>query len=106
MSRKVCSICLEQVTRPARLNLICECKYDTHHSCFNTWWEKKNECIICHSFCYKADKYYQTTPVRKQRPIINPIRTYNTIYIHDNYIIALVVFGWLFTFFQILVQLL
>ena len=57
MPKNTCNICLENVIRPAKLNLTCECKYYVHYKCFNTWHENNKNCIICHKLCYKPDKY-------------------------------------------------
>ena len=71
MPKNTCNICLENVLRPARLNLTCECKYYVHYKCFNTWYKHNQNCIICHKFCYEPDKYRRrnTTPVRKSHLI-------------------------------------
>ncbi len=82
MPKNTCNICLENVIRPAKLNLTCECKYYVHYKCFNTWHENNKQCIICHKFCYKPDKYKRNqTPIRSSRYIkkikqrIYPIQT-------------------------------
>ena len=41
MPKNTCNICLENVIRPAKLNLTCECKYYVHYKCFNTWHERQ-----------------------------------------------------------------
>ena len=70
MPKNTCNICLENVIRPATLNLTCECKYYVHYKCFNTWHEDNQNCIICHKFCYKPDKYKRNqTPIRSSRYI-------------------------------------
>lgn len=65
---KTCSICLENIHRPAKLNLHCECKYDVHYSCYNKWWKINNNCIICHQNCSKPYKYKDRnkTPPRRR----------------------------------------
>jgi len=91
MPKKTCSICLENVSRPAKLIKSCECKYYVHYKCINTWWKESHNCIICHETCGKPLKYNQTTPKRRSKLIrtINrrraPRRIYppNTRYIHD-----------------------
>ena len=96
MPNNTCNICLENVVRPAKLNLTCECKYYVHYKCFNTWHQNNKQCIICHKFCYKPDKYKRNqTPIRRTRVIKkrnfveyrqNNRRTYpiQTRYIQDN----------------------
>ena len=87
---KTCSICLESITRPAKLNLNCECRYFVHYSCYNKWWKINNNCIICHEICNKPFKYKDRnkTPPRR-RELIHRInrrrRTYppDTRYIQD-----------------------
>ena len=37
MQKKTCSICLENVSRPAKLNQHCDCKYYVHYKCINTY---------------------------------------------------------------------
>lgn len=65
---KTCSICLENVHRPANLDLICECKYYVHYTCFNNWWKDKKNCIICHEICNKPNYYKRNrTPIRRKR---------------------------------------
>ena len=88
MPKNTCNICLENVIRPAKLNLTCECKYYVHYKCFNLWHKDNQNCIICHKFCYKPDKYKRNqTPIRSSRYIkkikrrIYPIQTR---YIQDN----------------------
>ena len=91
MPKKTCSICLENVSRPAKLIKSCECRYYVHYKCISTWWINNNNCIICHETCGKPLKYNQTTPKRRSKLIrtINrrraPRRIYppNTRYIHD-----------------------
>lgn len=65
---KTCSICLENIHRPAKLNLHCECKYYVHYSCYNKWWKINNNCIICHEICSKPYKYRDRnkTPPRRR----------------------------------------
>ncbi len=65
---KTCNICLENVSRPAKLNLHCECKYYVHYSCYNKWWKINNNCIICHEICSKPFRYKDRnkTPPRKR----------------------------------------
>jgi len=70
MPKNTCNICLENVIRPAKLNLTCECKYYVHYKCFNIWHKHNQNCIICHKFCYKPDKYKRNqTPIRSSRYI-------------------------------------
>ena len=91
MPKKTCSICLENVSRPAKIINSCECKYYVHYKCINTWWMNNHNCIICHETCGKPLKYNQGTPKRRGKLIrtINrrraPRRIYppNTRYIHD-----------------------
>ena len=87
---KTCNICLENVSRPAKLNLNCECKYYVHYSCYNKWWKENKNCIICHKICNKPYRYKDRnkTPPRKRelvRRINRRRRTYppDTRYIHD-----------------------
>ena len=92
---KLCSICLEKVKRPARLDLNCYCKYNVHYTCINKWWEDNHNCIICHENCPKPNKYRRgkkdRTPVRKRNIVRRiqrrrrPRRIYppDTRYIHD-----------------------
>ncbi len=65
---KTCSICLENIQRPAKLNLHCECKYYVHYSCYNKWWKINKNCIICHEICSKPYKYRDRnkTPPRRR----------------------------------------
>lgn len=68
MPKNTCNICLENVIRPAQLNLTCECKYYVHYKCFNTWYKNNKNCIICHKFCYEPDKYRRNrTPIRQAK---------------------------------------
>lgn len=85
---KTCSICLENVSRPAYLYLNCDCRYNVHYSCFNKWWISNKNCIICHETCDKPARFNKTPErirYKKRRPIRRPIRTYptDTRYIHD-----------------------
>ena len=89
---KTCSICLENVVRTANLDLICNCKYYVHYTCFNKWWKDNGDCIICHEPCFAPNKYKRNrTPVRRiqllrRRRIRQlPRRIYppDTRYIHD-----------------------
>ena len=90
---KTCSICLESVTRPAKLMLNCECKYYTHYKCYYKWWKDNKTCIICHENCEKPLRYNNKTPTRRHTLIrrinnrrrLNNVRTYppDTRYIHD-----------------------
>ena len=87
---KTCNICLENVSRPAKLNLNCECKYYVHYSCYNKWWKTNKTCIICHEICNKPYRYKDRnkTPPRKRelvRRINRRRRTYppDTRYIQD-----------------------
>lgn len=54
--KKICSICLESVTKYADLNLNCQCKYYVHYSCYNKWWKINKSCIICHEIAFKPSK--------------------------------------------------
>ncbi len=88
---KTCSICLEPVCRPAKLNLNCDCKYYVHYKCYNKWWKINKNCIICHELSSKPMTYRDRnkTPPRRTNLIrrINNrrIRRYppDTRYIHD-----------------------
>ena len=88
---KTCSICLENVNRPAKLDLNCQCKYSVHYKCFNNWWKDNKKCIICHEICYKPNNYKRNrTPIRRNIVIkkgrrLLPRRIYptNNRYIHD-----------------------
>ena len=86
MSKNTCSICLEDVYRPAKLDLFCECKYYVHYKCFNKWWKNNKNCIICHETCGKPYRYKNKTPTRRSS-LIRRIkrRRYppDTRYIHD-----------------------
>ena len=67
---KQCIICLETCKKPLKLDLNCECKYVVHYKCFNTWWKRKKNCIICKTECNK-----QYTRGKKKKNIIrNRIR--------------------------------
>ena len=68
-NKKICSICLESVIRPANLQLNCQCKYYTHYKCFKQWWNIKHQCIICHTNCNKPLTYSSKnkTPKLKKR---------------------------------------
>ena len=88
---KTCSICLESVSRPAKLMLNCECKYYVHYKCYYNWWKNNKTCIICHTTSSKPITYRNRnkTPTRRHtliRRINNRRRrTYppDTRYIHD-----------------------
>jgi hypothetical protein len=92
---KTCSICLENVKRPASLDLDCYCKYYVHYTCISKWWKENHSCIICHENCPKPNKYMRgnrnRTPVRKRKIVRRiqrrrlPRRIYppDTRYIHD-----------------------
>ena len=87
---KICSICLEPVSRPAKLNLNCECKYYAHYNCYYRWWIDKKTCIICHTSAFRPTKNHNRTPIRRKTLIRNinrrrPQRIYppETRYIQD-----------------------
>ena len=90
---KTCSICLEPVSRPAKLMLNCECKYYTHYKCYYTWWKDNHNCIICHELSSKPLKYNNRTPPRRRELIrridrrrthtLNRFYTVDTRQIHD-----------------------
>ena len=85
---KTCSICLESVSRPAKLMLNCECKYYVHYNCYYNWWKNNKTCIICHTTSNKPVTYRNRnkTPTRRSS-LIRRIkrRRYppDTRYIHD-----------------------
>jgi hypothetical protein len=74
---KQCIICLENCKKPLKLDLDCECKYVVHYKCFNTWWKRQGNCIICKTEC---NKHYirgkkKKNIIRKRQnriPILNP----------------------------------
>ena len=92
---KTCSICLENVKRPASLDLNCYCKYHVHYTCITKWWKENHSCIICHENFPKPNKYIRgkrnRTPVRKhkivrrirRRQLSRRIYPPDTRYIHD-----------------------
>ena len=78
VERKQCIICLDTCKTPLNLQLNCECKYVVHYKCFNTWWKKNQNCIICKERCKKQKKGQKYIKFKKKDWIIKNImeRTY------------------------------
>ena len=53
-----CMICHDECKQTAKIIRQCKCRYDVHAKCFNTWYKKKEACIICASWCSPA--FYET----------------------------------------------
>ena len=51
-----CIICYQNVNEKSKLNLICECKYIVHNSCYSEWYKKKQTCIICREYAYPPNR--------------------------------------------------
>lgn len=53
---KECIICYKHVNEKSELNLICECKYIVHNSCYRKWYKKNETCIICREYAYPPNR--------------------------------------------------
>ena len=46
-----CVICLEEIKNTNNINILqsCNCIYNVHDTCIINWYNKKEECLICHN---------------------------------------------------------
>ena len=71
--KKQCIICLDTCKTQLNLQLNCECKYIVHYKCFNTWWKKNGNCIICKKRCKKQKKGQKYIKFKKKGKLITNI---------------------------------
>ena len=51
-----CIICYKDVNEKSELNLICQCKYIVHNSCYRKWYKNNKTCIICREYAYPPNR--------------------------------------------------
>ena len=73
MDKKLCIICLDTCKTQLNLQLNCDCKYIVHYKCFNTWWKRNHNCIICKEICKKQIKGQKYIKFKEKDSIIKNI---------------------------------
>ena len=68
-----CIICYKDVNEKSELNLICQCKYIVHNSCYRKWYKNNKTCIICREYAYEPNRYGKIK-------LLRDIRNFN---VHD-----------------------
>ena len=86
MEKKLCIICLDTCKTKLNLQLNCECNYVVHYKCFNKWWKKNKNCIICKELCKKQKKGQKYIKFKEKDMIIKKIIE-NRFHRRNNYLI-------------------